>query len=64
MHVYRVARTMKDGVVGGESCTCPLFQVTGGEGGLKPPLQCSLSDEMTHSDYKMVVMSIAPGISP
>ena len=33
MYVYRVARTMKHGVVGGELCsTCPLNQVTGEEG--------------------------------
>ena len=41
MHVYRVARTMKHGVVGGELCACPLSQVTRGEGGLKAPFQCS-----------------------
>ena len=35
MDVYRVARTMKHGVVGGELCACPLFRSLGkreGEG--------------------------------
>ena len=62
MHVYRVARTMKTWS-GGWGAMCMPFN-SGHWGRGRHHSSVLEEEEMTHSDYKMVVMSIAPRISP